>query len=412
MANKTASSTAPLSLLMALFILSGFASVLNTVLIPYLQTILGLSYSAITLIPVAFYTAYFLISPLHGAWGKNKTYLQGIRAGLITSAVGSLCLAWTSNEIPVYPVVLLSLFTLGSGIAMCQVSGNPYVVQLGSLSQAASRMALVHASTSIGMIAAPFIGSHILLSALTSSSSPQDNGPLFILYSFLILGWILILACSYSSRLPALKPEQRQGYNSAGASPTLAALKNPYLLYGMAAIATSIGIEVSCSSFMVRFLSSEHILQVPLDSAGKFSTLFWILFTLGRISASILLRHFKQESLLFVFSLTGIFLGLLTINSSELIGAFAVLSFGLSTSILFPVVFTITLSNTKVNHSIVSGLLCMANIGGALFPLAQGIIADSAGIHASYLVPLLGFLFLACYAFTALRRRQAEAQLQ
>jgi FHS family L-fucose permease-like MFS transporter len=40
-----------------------------------------------------------------------------------------------------------------------------------------------------------------------------------------------------------------------------------------------------------------------------------------------------------------------------------------------------------------SGVLCMAIVGGAIVPFLQGWLADAAGLHNSFLVPL------ACYAF-------------
>ena len=41
----------------------------------------------------------------------------------------------------------------------------------------------------------------------------------------------------------------------------------------------------------------------------------------------------------------------------------------------------------------------MANIGGALIPFLQGFIGDHIGIHFSFLIPLLCFLFLSYFAY-------------
>jgi FHS family L-fucose permease-like MFS transporter len=40
-----------------------------------------------------------------------------------------------------------------------------------------------------------------------------------------------------------------------------------------------------------------------------------------------------------------------------------------------------------------SGILCMAIVGGALVPFAQGVVADNTGLQWSFFVPA------ACYAF-------------
>jgi FHS family L-fucose permease-like MFS transporter len=41
----------------------------------------------------------------------------------------------------------------------------------------------------------------------------------------------------------------------------------------------------------------------------------------------------------------------------------------------------------------------MMILGGAIIPPVQGILADTGGIHLSYVVPALCFLYLAYYAY-------------
>ncbi|MFY8131837.1 MAG: MFS transporter, partial [Bacteroidia bacterium] len=43
--------------------------------------------------------------------------------------------------------------------------------------------------------------------------------------------------------------------------------------------------------------------------------------------------------------------------------------------------------------------LVMMILGGALIPPFQGIISDAANIHISYIIPLVGFAFLAFYGW-------------
>ena len=41
-----------------------------------------------------------------------------------------------------------------------------------------------------------------------------------------------------------------------------------------------------------------------------------------------------------------------------------------------------------------SGLLCMAIAGGAIVPLAQGLLGDSIGLQWSFLVPATCYTFI------------------
>jgi FHS family L-fucose permease-like MFS transporter len=50
-----------------------------------------------------------------------------------------------------------------------------------------------------------------------------------------------------------------------------------------------------------------------------------------------------------------------------------------------------------------SGILCMAIVGGAVIPLIQGGLADSMGLHHSYVLPVLCYLYIAYYGVKGYR---------
>jgi FHS family L-fucose permease-like MFS transporter len=49
----------------------------------------------------------------------------------------------------------------------------------------------------------------------------------------------------------------------------------------------------------------------------------------------------------------------------------------------------------------------MAIVGGAVLPLIVGYIADYAGLHAGYMVPMLGYACISAFGFAASRVRLA-----
>jgi FHS family L-fucose permease-like MFS transporter len=71
----------------------------------------------------------------------------------------------------------------------------------------------------------------------------------------------------------------------------------------------------------------------------------------------------------------------------------SLLAVGLCNSIMFPTIFSMALHRLGPATGQGSGLLCMAIVGGALVPFAQGVVADLSGVQLSFLVPA------ACYAF-------------
>ena len=68
------------------------------------------------------------------------------------------------------------------------------------------------------------------------------------------------------------------------------------------------------------------------------------------------------------------------------------LCIGLFNSIMFPVIFTLTLERSSAPTPATSGLLCMSIVGGAFLPLAAGRAADQIGLHSAFFVPLAAYV--------------------
>jgi FHS family L-fucose permease-like MFS transporter len=88
---------------------------------------------------------------------------------------------------------------------------------------------------------------------------------------------------------------------------------------------------------------------------------------------------------------------------------FVALAIGLFNSIMFPLIFTITLERSSASAEATSGLLCTAIVGGALIPLLVGKFSEFTSYHAALLIPA------ACYAVLclfALASRRAHIQLR
>lgn len=391
----------PLAITMALFFLSGFSTVLNSILIPYLQQVMEASYTLVSAVPASFYLAYFLFSPVTALLMKRYPLTKVMRVGITQAAAAALLIAYSASAL-FFPLILLGIFLLGGGIAITQVTGNPFVAALGPLETSSKRMVLVHGVTALGMIFAPLVGSHTILMELHGAMQ-IGLSPLTVTYVALATAWVVIYRLSF-----ALPEAEREEEALKGGS--LSALaKDPFLLLGTLAIATGVGIEVTSASFMVKYLSSSRILDLPLSGAGRWSTMFWLAFTAGRFLATLLLSHMREEKLLLLHALMGIFFGALAMASRGALGASAVVGLGFATSVLFPIAFSITLKLSKSPHRNISAALCMANIGGALYPILQSGLADSYGIHLSYAIPMCGFLAIAAYlaaiALLSKRRR-------
>jgi FHS family L-fucose permease-like MFS transporter len=90
--------------------------------------------------------------------------------------------------------------------------------------------------------------------------------------------------------------------------------------------------------------------------------------------------------------------GLLTTGR---IGLLAFISGGLCCSIMWPSIFALAIAGLGKYTSQGAAFLIMMILGGSIIPPVQGILADTSGIHLSYIVPVIGFAYLAFFAWKA-----------
>lgn len=75
-------------------------------------------------------------------------------------------------------------------------------------------------------------------------------------------------------------------------------------------------------------------------------------------------------------------------------GGYCLVAVGLMNSVMYPVIFSRTLSGLEGYSAPISACLIMAGIGGGVLPFIQGMAIDSVGLRFSFLVPALGYVFL------------------
>ncbi|MFQ5729916.1 MAG: MFS transporter, partial [Waddliaceae bacterium] len=331
----------------------------------------------------------------------------GRRWRLSFGGLGALLISF-AGVLMLYPWFLLGEFVLGTGIAILQVTANPYTLLLGTQESATSRLTLAQAFTSVGTVLAPFAGSVFMLSLLLAPSAFELQGQGFslqFLYLSLTFLWSGVLVLTYLFALPEGREPLLPGREGGWFAP----LKERFVVMGVLGISISTGVEVTIGSHLVKFLADVDIMGVSLSAAGKFMVLFWLGFLLGRFLGSRILKKVAPEKVLLTQAMAGIVFTLFTVIFSGYLAALSVLVLGVCISVLFPVIFSVVLGGCRSNQSAVSGFLCMANIGGALLPLMQGMLADRFGVHRSFVLPLAPFLYIAYYSLY-LRNRAAIAK--
>ena len=103
--------------------------------------------------------------------------------------------------------------------------------------------------------------------------------------------------------------------------------------------------------------------------------------------------------MLFIFSIMGILALATGMATSGMTSVYAFTSVGLFCSTLWPCIFTLAVSGLGKHTSQGSSFLIMMIMGGGIISWLQGSLADSVGIHTSYIVGIFCFGYLAFYAW-------------
>ena len=204
-------------------------------------------------------------------------------------------------------------------------------------------------------------------------------------------------------------------------------LSSRWALFGGLAIFLYVGAEVAIGTQMAFFLHSDsiwgrsdapfafpligHIMGsdgifgVSAEEAGKAVALYWGGAMVGRRSdrrcwPGCARRSCSRSSpplaclmCLYVFAVGGVAAG------------FVALCIGLFNSIMFPVIFTLTLERSTASDEATSGFLCFSIVGGALIPPLVGLVSQHTSYVKAFIVPAACYAVLFLFSIAANRAR-------
>jgi len=522
--NKQKSYGSALYTLITVFFFWGFSAASNGVFIPFCKAHFNLTQFESQLIDYTFYGGYFIgslilyyASEITKVDIMNKLgYKNGIIYGLVLSAAGALLMIPAVNSGSFF-FILGSFFVIALGFSLQQMAANPFAVALGPPETGSNRLNFAGGINNFGTLLGPAVISIILfgsacktlpadqvkissvndayiilaglfiavalffwfsnLPKVTSDEKFEPSKktilPLFVIFIgfclvfiakptaeatgipesyFVYASLVIILVTLFASLAASSKSNEGWG-----------AMHYPQLIYGMIAIFTYVGVEVSLQSNLGSLLKTPEFGGYSTNQIAPFISLYWGSLMIGRwtgaigafklqkatkyiltilvpyiafgvvllvnnklscqnvsdlyiysLPVAVLIVGFfigaqKPVRTLTIFGLLGaatVILGLFTVGK---IGLFAIISGGLCCSIMWPSIFSLAIAGLGKYTSQGSSLLIMMILGGSIIPPIQGVLSDGAGniipgmsgIHFSYIVPVIGFSYLAFFAWKA-----------
>lgn len=385
--------------LSAVYLIWGAIASLNDLLIPYLKEAFDLNFSGAMRIQLVFYMAYFVLSIPCGMLARRFGYRGGVLTGLGIAFLGCLSMIFASRA-GSYAVVLGAVFVLASGITMLQVSANPYATSLGPQRTASSRLTMVQSFHSLGTTIGPWFGAVLIFSVAAAWPQQYPGQAIWLPYSILAAG-LAVLALLFLRSNSAPRPDEKL---PAGLNPLALMRTNRQLLPGTLGIFCYVGAEIAIASLLVNYLVRPDITGLDYESAGKLVSVYWGCALIGRFAGIGLLRLFRPDRLLSSYAAIAALLLAITLSGSGLLAAASVLLVGFFNSIMFPTIFALTLGRSPESEApATSGVLCLGIVGGAVVSQAQGALADAWGIQASFVLPLLCYVYIIVLSMTVLR---------
>jgi FHS family L-fucose permease-like MFS transporter len=139
------------------------------------------------------------------------------------------------------------------------------------------------------------------------------------------------------------------------------------------------------------------ILIIYLSDYNVKALFYYIVCVLILIAAFFMSKD-KPARTLLLFSVIGVIAMVIGLLTKGTISTYAFLSGGLCCSIMWPCIFSLSVAGLGKYESQGSAFLIMMILGGGILPPIQGKLADIIGIHQSYILAVVCFLYLALFA--------------
>lgn len=229
------------------------------------------------------------------------------------------------------------------------------------------------------------------------------------------------------------------------------AMKYPQLILGMLALFLYVGVEVAIGSNLGELLTLKEFGNLSSSQITPYVTMYWGSMMIGRWAGAIsafnltkskkqflliivpviafsivigvntiagfdmshlyfyiicialqiaafLLSKDKPARTLLIFAIFGAIAMTIGLLSTGIVAIYAFLAGGLACSIMWPAIFSLSIVGLGKYTAQGSAFLVMMILGGGIIPPIQGKLSDIIGIHNSYVIPLICFIYLISFA--------------
>ena len=385
----------PFILVTSLFALWGLANNMTDTLLAAFKKIMQMSDTQTSFIQMAFYGAYFCVALPAALFIRKYSYKKGVIMGLLLYSVGAILFLPAAGTAS-YAFYLVAIYIMAAGCSVLETTANPYIMSMGSPETATLRLNIAQSFNPFGSILGILVSKYFIL---------QDISLYSVSGTYAGLGVVLlaIMVVMLFAKMPEGKDEAKQ---AALANSFSRLAKNKKYVFGVLAQFFYVGAQIGVWSFTIR-LVMEELGYIEAQAATVYLVSI-VGFCASRFVYTWLMKYVSPVKLLVVGGVLSAVCTLIVVLSSGWVAVVALVLISAFMSLMFPTIYGIALgelagTDTKIGAS---GLI-MAILGGALITPLQGMVSDATGsINTSYVVPLVCFVVVLCYALFVVRNEK------
>ncbi len=435
----------PFILVAMLFPLWGFANDITNPLVRVFKDVFLISNAQSSMVQFAFYLGYGIMAIPAAIFIRSYSYKAGILLGLALYALGAFLFIPASIYREFY-FFLSALCVLTCGLALLEVTANPYILSMGAQDTATRRLNLAQAFNPVGSLAGMFIASTVILDSLQVEAFRKAEKAAHPEYQALLPAVVDGKLSAALHELAVRDPATHQAMQAAD----LAIVRTPYVaiaiivsllflvflfsrlprtmrhdhplslielkaifgrlvrntryLEGVIAQAFYVGAQIMCWTFIIHY--GMTAIGLTAAQAQGYNIIAMVVFLASRFVCTFLLGYVRPGSLLMVLAMGGIAFCLGTVLLDGMVGLYCLIAISACMSLMFPTIYGIALSGMGDDASLASAGLVMAIVGGALMPPLQAALIDAGplivgipSVKTSFLLPLMCFIIIAIYGY-------------
>ncbi|TFF38171.1 sugar MFS transporter [Mucilaginibacter psychrotolerans] len=377
----------------SLFLMWGISMTLGDVLNRHFQNVLHITKARSAYVQFSIFGAYFVMGIPAGLFMKRFGYKNGVLLGLLLYSVGAF-LFIPAADAQSFTFFRAALFILACGMATLETVAHPFVAALGDQRSSDQRINFAQAFNGVGGIIGPIIGSAVIF------GGEQDL--VSVKHLYMVIGAVIAaIAIAFAFvKVPALTNPHALATDTYAAAEVAHADKklfqHKHFVFAVIAQLFNVAAQGGTWAYFINY--GHEIMHFSDGQSSYFFSLSMVMMMIGRFAGTYLMRFIAPNKLLAAFALANILMCMIVAQGFGWVSFVALLFINFFFSIMFPTIFSLGLKNMGKQTEQASSFIVMGVVGGGLFPLAMGLIANHSVAQAYYL-PIICYVVIFLFGF-------------